>query len=184
MAPASADRAGGDQAQPQPSDQRPSRLSAALSRTHREGRAGRRSPDPVHRGFHQLRPRLLRTRRSGVGQSALGAGDHRGDRQAAAGAQSEGSLGRLAGRLLASARRDRSDLSRGLQGLQRPLPQARRLPAAQCGGRAGLQQGGGRQGQVLHPHGPVRHRLQGRAGRAAPDDGALQRPVQHHRLRL
>ena len=57
---AGADGADRDQAQPQPSRERQDRLSAALPRPHRRGRAGERPAGGHHGGQLQLHPRLAR----------------------------------------------------------------------------------------------------------------------------
>ena len=93
------------------------------------------------------------------------------DRQGGAGAQPQGPLGFVAGRLWSRARRHRADLSAMVQGLQRPLPPTRRLLARQQGSRTGFQRSGGRSGQLHRSHRAQRHGLRRR--RAQADDPAL-----------
>ena len=158
------DRADRDQAQPQPSLRRRGDLSPALPRPHRDRQAG----DAARRRSRwRIRPACIHGSR-GQAQarqpaSALRAGDRRRDRQGDSAAKPAGRLGRLGRRLCRGARRDRGDLSRAVQGLQRADVHARRLPAA-AAARASASGRRDRQGEFHRAREPdaSRHRARAR----------------------
>ena len=174
-----------DEAEPQPSPARRGDLSPALPRPHRGGRAGERQAARLDGGFHRLHPRLDRLAPAGEPRASVGAEDRRRTRQGDRSRPIHRALGRLGRRLFQGARCDRARLSAIFQGLQPALPAARRLPPRSAGlpPRVGDRD---EEGELLHPH-RLRREPRHRGGRQDDpdaDDGALQRPVQHHDLRL
>ena len=147
--------------------------------------AGDRTPGRLDRGFDRARAWLEGRAQADLRTPAFGAVDRRrARRDDAAARQGQGRLEGLGRRLCTGARRDRRDLPEGFLGLQRAAVHAGRLPAQAGGARAQVEHEE-RQGDFHRAGGARRGSRRGEARRrAATHHAALERPVQHHDLRL